>query len=270
LRPAAAIFAALVAWGALSAAWSIDPGRSLVLDARITGLFAAALALAGAPSRVASPRRLFLCVLAGTAIGSVLAGYDMASAGGLNQWVSTRPFIAPRLNPLAVWLAIEGGRSAPVGTSGGAGSAWAEYALRAPVMCIRVSEDEFVPVCEPLTFAGTTQSVSAPVIAIIAFAAGAFAVVLIVLGIRRLRHAGRKQLRERISTLQDENARLHTQRNLQNIVRIPEAAPEPATAEPSAAPTTSEGSAPEGSPPETSPAETPKAETRPDQPASQW
>jgi hypothetical protein len=123
---------------------------------------------------------------------------------------------------------------------------------------------------EPLTIAGTTQSVSAPVIAIIAFAAGAFAIVLIVLGIRRLRHAGRKQLREKISTLQDENARLHTQRNLQNIVRIPEAAPEPTTAEPSAAPTASEGSAPEGSPPETSPAETPKAETRPDQPASQW
>jgi O-antigen ligase len=106
LRPAAAIFAALVAWGALSAAWSIDSWRSLVLDARIAGLFAAALALAGAASRVAAPRRLFLCLVAGTTIGIVLAGYDMASAGGLNQWVSTRPFIAPRLNPLAVWLAI--------------------------------------------------------------------------------------------------------------------------------------------------------------------
>ena len=128
-----------------------------------------------------------------------------------------------------------------------------------------VENDLATAIPEPLTIAGTTQSVSAPVIAIIAFAAGAFAVVLIVLGIRRLRHAGRKQLRERISTLQDENARLHTQRNLQNIVRIPEAAPEPATAEPSAA-----TEATEGSTPETPSAETPKAETRPDQPASQW
>jgi glutamate--cysteine ligase len=52
-----------------------------------------------------------------------------------------------------VWLAIERGRSAPVGTSGGAGAAWADYALRAPVMCIRVSDDDYFPLREPLTFA---------------------------------------------------------------------------------------------------------------------
>jgi glutamate--cysteine ligase len=59
-------------------------------------------------------------------------------------WASTR---------LAVWLAIERGRSEPVGAEGTAGSAWAEYSLRAPVMCIRASDDEFHPVCEPLSFA---------------------------------------------------------------------------------------------------------------------
>jgi len=121
-----------------------------------------------------------------------------------------------------------------------------------------VENDVMTAAGEPLTFAGTTQSVPAPVIAIIAFAAGAFAVVLIVLGIRRLRHAGRKQLEERLRTLQDENARLHTQRNLENLVRIPEAEPEPArTAEAPSAPTPT-------------PRTTPSAEARPDQPASKW
>jgi hypothetical protein len=122
---------------------------------------------------------------------------------------------------------------------------------------------------EPLTIVGTSQSISPPMIAIIAFAAGAFAVVLVVLGIRRLRHAGRKQLQERIRTLQDENARLHTQRNLQNIVRIPEAEPAPppqatmetASPPPPAEPTTAQTPAP---------AQTPATETRPDQPATKW
>jgi hypothetical protein len=114
---------------------------------------------------------------------------------------------------------------------------------------------------EPLTVVGTTQSVSVPVVAIIAFAAGAFAIVLIVLGIRRLRHAGHKQLEERIRALQDENARLHTQRNLQNIVRIPEAEPAPPEPEPRAENLrAADVPAPEA----------PVPERRPDQPASKW
>src|SRR5205823_3115910 len=40
LRLPAAILAALLLWGALSAAWSIDLGRSLVMAARLAGLFA--------------------------------------------------------------------------------------------------------------------------------------------------------------------------------------------------------------------------------------
>jgi glutamate--cysteine ligase len=59
-------------------------------------------------------------------------------------WCSTR---------LAVWLAIERGRAAPVGSNGAAETAWADYSLRAPLMLIRASEQEFVPVREPLTFA---------------------------------------------------------------------------------------------------------------------
>jgi hypothetical protein len=119
--------------------------------------------------------------------------------------------------------------------------------LMGAVVDVVVENDIASSVQQPLTVAGTTQHVSAPILAAIAFAAGAFAVVLIVLGIRRLRNAGRKQLQERIRTLQDENARLHTQRNLENIVRIPEAAPV--------------------APERTEPA---KAEPKPDQPVTKW
>jgi hypothetical protein len=119
--------------------------------------------------------------------------------------------------------------------------------LMGAVVDVVVENDVTTAVQQPLTVAGTTQQVSPPVLAAIAFATGAFAVVLIVLGIRRLRHAGRAHLQERIRTLQDENARLHTQRNLENIVRVPDA--EPVASEHP---------------------EPPKAEPKPDQPAPKW
>jgi len=106
LRRPAAILGALFLWGVLSAAWAIDPGRSLVMAARLAGLFAAALALAAAASRVAEPRRLTLFFVAGTAIGIALALYDLASAGGLSRYVSIRVFAAPRLNQISVWVAL--------------------------------------------------------------------------------------------------------------------------------------------------------------------
>ncbi|MGC2412116.1 MAG: O-antigen ligase family protein [Stellaceae bacterium] len=106
LRRPAAMLGALVVWGGLSALWSIDPWRSVVLDLRLLGLFGAALALAAAASQVAAPRRLTFFILAGTAIGIVLAVYDLASVGSLRQYVSIRPFAAARLNQLAAWLAL--------------------------------------------------------------------------------------------------------------------------------------------------------------------
>ena len=81
------------------------------------------------------------------ALGPLLAAAFANSpfvASAPSGWCSTR---------LAVWLAIERGRAAPVGADGTAGSAWADYALRAPVMFIRASEQDFVPLCEPLSFA---------------------------------------------------------------------------------------------------------------------
>jgi exopolysaccharide production protein ExoQ len=106
LRVPAAILGALVLWGALSASWSIDPGRSLVMAARLAGLFVAAIALAASASRIVEPRRLTLFLFAGTAIGIALALYDLASAGGLSRHVSVRVFTAPRLNQISVWVAL--------------------------------------------------------------------------------------------------------------------------------------------------------------------
>ena len=106
LRLPATLLGALLLWGALSAAWSIDPGRSLVMTARLAGLFGAGLALAAAAGRIAEPRRLTLFLFAGTAIGIAFALYDLASAGGLSRHVSIRVFAAPRLNQIAVWLAL--------------------------------------------------------------------------------------------------------------------------------------------------------------------
>jgi hypothetical protein len=132
--------------------------------------------------------------------------------------------------------------------------------LMGAVVDVVVENDVTSAIQQPLTVAGTTQHVSPPVLAAIAFAAGAFAVVLIVLGIRRLRHAGRTQLQERIRTLQDENARLHTQRNLQNIVRVPEA--EPVASE--------QAEPPKAEPVALGQAEPQKAEPQPDQPVKKW
>jgi len=81
------------------------------------------------------------------ALGPLLAAVFANSpfvADAPSGWCSTR---------LAVWLAIERGRVAPVGSNGTAGDSWADYSMRAPVMFIRASEDDFVPVCEPLSFA---------------------------------------------------------------------------------------------------------------------
>jgi O-antigen ligase len=106
IRYFAALLAALVLWGALSAMWSIVPSRSLVLDARLAGLFIAGIALAAAAGRVPAPWRLCLILIAGTVLGILLAVVDLASSGGLSGYVSIRAFAPPRLNQIAVLMAI--------------------------------------------------------------------------------------------------------------------------------------------------------------------
>ena len=106
LHAPAALFGMLLLWGALSAFWAIDPRRSLVLDLRLLGLFAAALALAAASGRLAAPRRLTALLLVGTAIGAAIALVDLATTGGLSGYFSIRVFRAARLNQVSAWLAI--------------------------------------------------------------------------------------------------------------------------------------------------------------------
>ena len=106
LRRPAAIFAALILWGALSATWSIDPARSVLLDLRLLGLSLAAIALAAAADRIAEPRRVALFLLAGIALGIALAGGDLLSAGGLSHIVSVRPFFGSRFNQIAAGLTL--------------------------------------------------------------------------------------------------------------------------------------------------------------------
>jgi O-antigen ligase len=106
LRSPAICLLALLAWGAASAIWAVDPQRSLVLDIRLAGLLVAGLALAMAAGRLAKPRRLARFLLAGIACGLALTWYDLASGGGLSRHISVRVFHPFRLNQIAVGLAI--------------------------------------------------------------------------------------------------------------------------------------------------------------------
>ncbi len=147
---------------------------------------------------------------------------------------------------------------------------------------------------QPITVASTSVDVSTPVIAAIAFGLGALAVLLIVAGVRRFRRTHRRTMQDRMTRLEEENARLVTQENLRNVIRIPEAeeptrvmasaaaAPTPAeTAKPAPAPapteTAQEAEAPDDEPParqapiaETTKATPLPAAPAPDEPATRW
>jgi exopolysaccharide production protein ExoQ len=102
----AAILAALLLWGALSAAWAIDPQRSLALDLRLLGLFVAGLALAAAAGRIAAPQRLAQWLFAGIVVAIALAAYDYLSTGELIRLIAARGFRSSRLNQIAVGLTL--------------------------------------------------------------------------------------------------------------------------------------------------------------------
>ncbi len=109
-RPAlvrtAMVLACLLVWGTVSALWSEDPWRSLVLSARLAGIFAAGLALIAAADRIAAPRRLMLSLLAGLALGIAMVLTELATHGALGALVSERPYQAARLNQASVSFAI--------------------------------------------------------------------------------------------------------------------------------------------------------------------
>ncbi|HEX5453545.1 MAG TPA: O-antigen ligase family protein [Stellaceae bacterium] len=106
LRAPAVLLGGILAWGALSAAWSIGPDRSGIMALRLAGLFAAALALAGAGICIRAPRRLAWCLAAGIAVAVALAFFDLLSGGALSRLVTVRPFAETRLNQLSACLAL--------------------------------------------------------------------------------------------------------------------------------------------------------------------
>jgi exopolysaccharide production protein ExoQ len=106
LRGFGLLSAALILWGLVSAAWAVEPGRSLLIAARLSGLFAAGFALVAASPRITSPRRLFVCSLAGLGLALVLAEIQFGTGGLLTQPFFVRPFKPPQLNQIENGVAI--------------------------------------------------------------------------------------------------------------------------------------------------------------------
>jgi len=105
LRTPALLVGLLAALGALSAAWSIDPLRSLIIAARLAGIFAAGLSLAAAAPRV-NPRRLLIFLMAGMLVGIPAAMVELATGGALSHLAFERPFAATRMNFASMTMAI--------------------------------------------------------------------------------------------------------------------------------------------------------------------
>ena len=92
-----------------------------------------------------------------------------------------------------------------------------------------IENDVATAATQPFTLFGTSFDLSTPALIAIAFAMGALAVLLVLGGVRRFRRRRRRLLHQRIETLQEENAKLAVQRNLETVIRVPEAGPiEPA------------------------------------------
>ena len=106
LAPTATLLACLLVWGAASALWSVDSLRSLVIAARLAGLFAVGLALAGAAGCIKAPRRLTFLLLGGLALGVAMAATDLVTAGAVGAPFTDRAYQAAGLNRASVSFAI--------------------------------------------------------------------------------------------------------------------------------------------------------------------
>jgi exopolysaccharide production protein ExoQ len=121
VRLLAPLLVALVLWGVVSSCWAIDPRHSLLTALRLTGMFAAGLALVAAASEIRAPNRLLCCLLAGLVVSLVLAAVQFRTNGALTAPLSRRGFIEPALNqaedgfglvllPLCATLVLRGQR----------------------------------------------------------------------------------------------------------------------------------------------------------------
>ncbi len=85
-----------------------------------------------------------------------------------------------------------------------------------------------VATAEHFTMFGVGFDLSTPALTAIAFGLGLLTVLLIVVGIRTIQHGRHRTLEQRFEALKYENSQLAAQRNLETVVRIPEAADLPA------------------------------------------
>ena len=85
VRIPALLLGALLVWASVSAAWSVDPAHSLLIAARLLGLFAAGVVLAAAAGAIVNPRRLLLCFYTGLAVALILALIQFETNGLLTR-----------------------------------------------------------------------------------------------------------------------------------------------------------------------------------------
>jgi hypothetical protein len=105
LRMPTILVGLVAAFGAVSAIWAIDPLRSLMIAARLVGIFAAGLSLAAAAPLV-DPRRLLMFLAAGILVGVPLAIVELATGGAVSGLVFARPFAEARMNFASMTLTI--------------------------------------------------------------------------------------------------------------------------------------------------------------------
>ena len=101
----AALFAALMVWGLLSALWSPDPLHTLPRAAKVTLLAVAAMAM-GSAGLISAPRRLASFLLAGFIIALPTATVDLALGGAISKPFSDRVYQPAWLNQVSVTFAI--------------------------------------------------------------------------------------------------------------------------------------------------------------------
>ena len=102
----AALFGTLVVWGAFSALWSIDPGRSLIIAARLAALAAVGLSLVAATGRLRAPERLNWLLLTGLALGVAASAADLVTGGAVGAPFTDRAYQPAGLNRASVSFAI--------------------------------------------------------------------------------------------------------------------------------------------------------------------
>jgi len=106
LATVGALLGCLLLWGMASAIWSVDWLRSLIITARLAGLFAAGLALVYAAGSIKAPGRLTFLLLGGLALAVTLTAADFVTHGAVGAPFTDRAYQPAGLNRASVSFAI--------------------------------------------------------------------------------------------------------------------------------------------------------------------